>query len=123
MALEIQPVRRALLDLHRVLLQVQRRESEQISGQAMSPGELLQAATDDLRFSWLREILTLIVELDEARAGEEPEAGVAAALERLRALLVEPDESTGFGRRYLQVLQDHPEAVAAHRAVADAFGR
>jgi hypothetical protein len=114
-------LRAALLHLHRELLQVQRVQVEQFGGR-MSAGELLQAAADDLRFSWLRELSMLLTELDLSRsAGDAPQE--AAAVERARALLDPPDPETSFGARYLRVLQEHPAAVLAHRDVTAALAR
>jgi hypothetical protein len=116
---ETDALRGALLHLHRELLQVQRVQVEQFGGR-MSAGELLQAAADDLRFSWLRELSMLLTELDLARsAGDAPQE--AAAVERARALLDPPDPETSFGARYLRVLQEHPSAVLAHRDVTAAL--
>jgi hypothetical protein len=113
-------LRRALLTLHRVLLQHQRVQAERFGGR-MSASEVLQAAADDLRFSWLHELSSLIAALDQAQADED-EAGVRAGVERARALLDPPDPDTAFGARYLRALQDDPDVVFAHRDVTAAFG-
>jgi hypothetical protein len=105
--------RSALLELHRHLLQAQRIQAERYGGR-MSASELLQAATDDLRFSWLTRLSELIAVLDQARADGDADA-VQAALDDARALLAPPDPDTAFGMRYLQVLQERPEVVFAHR--------
>jgi hypothetical protein len=116
---ETDTLRRALLELHRVLLDGQRIQAERFGGR-MSGAEVLQAAADDLRFSWLTELSTLIAALDEALSDGDP-AGVRAAVDRARALLDPPDGDSGFGRRYLQALQDQPDAVLAHRDVGRAL--
>jgi hypothetical protein len=113
-------VRPALLELHRRLLEAQRVQTERFGGR-MTSAELLQAAADDLRFSWLKELSELIAALDQARADED-EAAQRAALERAKALLAPPDPGTPFGARYLRALQDHPEVVLAHRDVTAALG-
>ncbi|MEV4418662.1 hypothetical protein AB0L40_01645 [Patulibacter sp. NPDC049589] len=97
----------------------QRRTAERFAGR-MSAGEVLQAATEDLRFDWLSTLSALIAELDAAR-GEDDVARRTAALDRLRALLVAPDAGTTFGARYLKALQDHPAVVFAHRDVVAAL--
>ena len=112
-------LRRSLLELHRLLLDVQRRQVERISGR-MSAAELMQAATEDLRFSWITELFTPIAALDAAHHDED-EAAAARATEEIRALLVEPDPESGFGRRYLQVLQEEPGVVLVHRDVTAAL--
>ncbi len=116
---ETTAVRHALLELHRVLLDAQRVQAERFGGR-MSAGEVLQAAADDLRFSWLKELSALIAALDHAQA-EEDDAGVQAAVARARALLDPPDPGTAFGARYLRALQDHPDVVLAHRDLGRAL--
>src|SRR3954452_16972331 len=96
--------RAALLELHRHLLQAQRIQAERYGGR-MSASELLQAATEDLRFSWLTQLSELLAELDQARSDDDAGA-TEAALAKARALLAPPDPDTAFGARYLQVLQD-----------------
>ena len=112
---DVSALRRSLLELHRVLLHGQRVQAERFGGR-MSAGEVLQAAADDLRFDWLKELSQLIAALDQARADDDP-AGLDAAVARVRALLAPPDADTPFGARYLRALQDDPHAVLAHRDV------
>jgi hypothetical protein len=116
---DVSALRTALLELHRVLLEAQRVQAERFGGR-MSSAELLQAATEDLRFSWLGELSTLISALDEAVA-EDDRDGIGTAVERARRLLDPPDPDTSFGGRYLRALQDHPEVVFAHRDVGRAL--
>jgi hypothetical protein len=111
-----QELRRALLDLHRELLQAQRVTAERFGGR-MSASETLQAATEDLRFSWLRAVSELIADLDEA----PDDAAAEPLVERARAMFAPPDPATAFGARYLRALQDHPEVVLAHRHVVAAL--
>jgi hypothetical protein len=116
---DVAALRSALLELHGRLLQAQRVEAERFGGR-MSSSELLQAATEDLRFSWLTQLSELIAALDQARA-EGDDAACEAAVERARELLAPPDPGSAFGTRYLRALQDHPEVVLAHRDVTAAL--
>ncbi len=100
-------LRRALLELHRVLLNARRIQAERFGGR-MSSSEVLQAAADDLRFSWLKELSSLIATLDQAQADDDA-AGAQAAVARAR-MLHPPDPATAFGARYLRALQDDPDA-------------
>lgn len=102
--------RRALLELHRELVALQRREVERVAGR-LSGGEALQAATRDVRFRWIDALSTSIGELDAAADAEE----AASAAGRLRDLLAAPDPETAFGLRYLRALQEEPAVVLAHR--------
>jgi hypothetical protein len=114
-------LRDALLALHRELLGEQRIQAERFGGR-MSASEVLQAAADDLRFSWLKELSELIAALDQARA-EDDAAAAETSIARARDLLDPPDPDTAFGARYLRALQDHPGVVLAHRDVTAALAR
>jgi hypothetical protein len=109
----VPPARAALLELHRRLLQVQRIEVERLTGK-LSVGALLQIATDDPRFAWLKPLLALVAELDQARSEDDADAA-QAVLARARVMLEAPDPDTPFGARYLQLLQEQPDVVFAHR--------
>lgn len=117
---DIATLRSALLVLHRELLAAQQAQAERFGGR-LSAGELLQAATEDLRFDWLRTLSQLISELDDA--GLEGPGGVMDVANHVRALLAPPDPASAFGTRYLQALQDHPGVVLAHRSVTAALSR
>jgi hypothetical protein len=112
---QLRAIRRALLDVHRALLQTQRAEVELITG-PMSPHEALSAAISDPRFAWLRALSELITQIDALVADDEPEPGLPAdLLERTHALVGPPDPDTEFGRHYLRALQLSPDVVLAHR--------
>jgi hypothetical protein len=119
---DVRSLRRSLLKLHRELLQAQRIEAERFGGR-MSASETLQAAADDLRFSWIRALSVLISELDEAIGTDDSErqAAVDRVVRQARDLFVPPDPDTSFGARYLRALQDHPGVVLAHRDVMAAL--
>ena len=119
---DVPSLRRALLELHRELLDAQRIEVERFGGR-MSASETLQAAVDDLRFSWLRTVSAMVAELDEAVRADDSEgqATVERVVRQARDLFAPPDPKTSFGARYLRALQDHPGVVLAHRDVVAAL--
>src|ERR671931_978138 len=95
-------VRTVLLDLHRALVEEERREHEKTLGR-LSGGEFLQALISDPAFAWLAPLTTLIVRLDEA-----PDADVLAAARRLFS-----DESE-FRQRATALVQRSPEVAFAY---------
>lgn len=112
-------VRRALLHLHKTLLEWERVAYERIHGR-VGGHELLHAILTNPQFAWLRPLSALIVRIDETLEQQVPEtaADVAAILDRARAL-VPPDEAAGqYAQRYNAALQESPDAVLAHRDVA-----
>ena len=117
-------VRPPLLDLHRRLLEAERADMERFQGR-LSNAEFLQIATGGIRMGWLQPLSELIVELDEALVAEPGDEGAPdpqAILDRARSLVAPPDETTPFGRRYLNVLQRDPGVVLAHAELVRALG-
>ncbi|HZS69082.1 MAG TPA: hypothetical protein VFA72_18375 [Burkholderiales bacterium] len=100
-------IRAALLDLHRALVEEERREHEKTLGR-LSGGEFVQALISDPVFAWLRPLTTLIVRLEEL--GDAPDADLSAAA---RALFSEESE---FRRRSAALLQRSPDVAFAYAA-------
>lgn len=112
----IKDVRRALLRLHKALLDVERASYERVHGQLTS-GEVLQLVINHEQFAWLHALSELIVRIDEMLDADEPatEADGAALLEAARALLKPSEAGGGFGRKYFDAMQSEPDVVLAHR--------
>jgi hypothetical protein len=112
-------VRRALLHLHKTLLEWERAAYERFHGR-VSNTELLRLILNDPQFRWLRPMSELLVRIDETLEIDDPPA-TREDIERLIAAartLVNPDEAgTAAAQRYHAALQDSPDAVLAHRQV------
>ncbi len=110
---------RALLQLHKALLDDERVSYERVHGRIASNGEFLQLVLGDAWFAWLRPLSQLMVRLDELM--EEGEASAQAEIIDLltsaRTLLTPTEEGDGFGRQYHDALQRGPDVVLAHAAV------
>ena len=110
---------RALLRLHKALLDDERVAYERLHGRIPSNGAFLQLVLNDAWFAWLRPLSQLMVKLDEF--SEEKELStheeVPALLSSVRTLLTPTEEGEGFGRQYHDALQRSPDVVLAHAAV------
>ena len=108
---------RALLRLHKALLDDERVSYERVHGRIPSNGAFLQLVLGDAWFAWLRPLSQLMAKLDEL--GEESSDGLDAAplVASIRALLTPTEEGEGFGRQYHDALQRGPDVVLAHAAV------
>ena len=115
---QIETVRRRLLDLHKILLEVQRASHERVHGRVASM-ELLPLVIEDEAFAWLRTVSETIVRMDEMLETEEPvtEGEAGRLLHQLRDLLTPVEGGAGFSGQYDQALQQDPAAVLAHGAV------
>lgn len=111
-------LRRALLRLHKALLDDERLTYERMYGQ-VTGGELLQLVINEEQFAWLHSISQLIVSIDELLDADEPatDADAESLLAHTRALLKPSEEGTEFERKYYAALQRDPDIVLAHREV------
>ncbi len=111
-------LRQALLRLHKTLLDWERAGYERIHGR-QSSNDLLNALLNDPQFAWLRPISQLIVRIDELLGEKAPPMrnDVDGVVAQVKALTLPNAEGSIYERRYDTVLQEHPDAVFAHRDV------
>lgn len=110
---------KALLPLHRALIEAARDDYAFAYGKAVSPTQLLQLVTDDPFFAWLKPMTSLIVEIDEmARVDFEPghATAMAARVERLFG-------DAAFNERYVPLLQRDVDVAVAHAAIRRALAK
>ncbi len=109
-------LRQALLRLHKTLLDWERSGYERIHGR-QSSHDLLTALLNDPQFAWLRPISQLIVRIDEI-LGEKTlpmRHDVDAVVAQVKTLTSPNENGNTYERRYDMALQEHPDAVFAHR--------
>lgn len=111
-------LRQALLRLHKTLLEWERAGYERIHGR-QSSNDLLTALLNDPQFAWLRPISQLIVRIDQMLGDKTPPMrnDVDAVVLQVKTLTTPNAEGDVYERRYDTVLQEHPDAVFAHRDV------
>src|ERR1035441_8952951 len=107
----LEEVRRALLVLHKALVDSEGISYEQTVGAIQSPNHFLKLLMGDPWFAWLQPLSQLIVSLDESLDGKEAltPAGVDAAVKQTRALLAPSESGDGFSRHYFDALQRDPD--------------
>ena len=112
-------VRRALLRLHKALIDSERAAYEARAG-VTSNGQFLQLLLQDPFFVWLRPFSGLIAQMDEALAAAEglsaEDAGVFIA--QVRSLIGPPEANTGGETRYEEVRGRDPDVLFAHAELA-----
>ena len=116
-------LRRALLELHKTLLDAQRIRYEREYGRIESRGELLDLVLRDESFEWLRVLSALIARLDElADADEEnKDAEMRGVIGRLRTL-VRFEGNRGFTDPYREIIEAVPDALVAHVQLSRLLG-
>ncbi len=109
-------LRQALLRLHKTLLDWERSGYERIHGR-QSSNDLLKALLNDPQFAWLRPMSQLIVRIDEILGEKTPPMrnDVDAVVAQVKILTSPNETGNMYERRYDMALQEHPDAVFAHR--------
>ena len=127
-------MRRELLDLHRALVDSERREYERVRGR-MTDRAFLEALIGAPELAWINPFTSLIVRLEEAleenateNAAEDAAqsargAAVADCVAEIRKLLRPNAGGYGFQRKYAEAMQRSPEVIVAHGRAVAAVGR
>jgi hypothetical protein len=124
----LKDLRTGLLRLHKLLLDLERRDYERSRGPIGNSYEFLQLALKDPWFDWLHRLSELIVQIDESldtRESETPltEDDAKALLERAKTLLAPSESGTQFQKNYFLALQQSPDVVLLHSEVMRLLGR
>ncbi len=110
---------RALLRLHKALLDGERVTYERVHGRIPTNGAFFQLVLGDAWFAWLRPLSQLMAKLDELSESKEvaDRAEISVVVASVRTLLTPSEEGDGFGRHYYVALQRDPDVGLAHAAV------
>ncbi|HET9478346.1 MAG TPA: hypothetical protein VFO72_03310 [Pyrinomonadaceae bacterium] len=124
----LKELRHALLRLHKLLLDLERRDFERARGRISNSYEFLQLVLKDPWFDWLHRLSELIVQIDESldtRETETPmtEEDAKALIERAKTLLAPSESGTQFQKNYFLALQQSPDVVLLHSEVMRLLGR
>lgn len=124
----LKELRQGLLKLHKLLLDLERRDYERSRGRINNSYEFLQLVLKDPWFDWLHRLSELIVQIDEALDTREPETPMTeedatALTERAKALLAPSETGTQFQKNYFLALQQSPDVVLLHSEVMRLLGR
>ena len=124
----LKELRQGLLRLHKLLLDLERRDFERARGRINNSYEFLQLVLKDPWFDWLHRLSELIVQIDESLDTREPETPMTeddaqALTERAKVLLAPSETGTQFQKNYFLALQQSPDVVLLHSEVMRLLGR
>jgi hypothetical protein len=107
---------RALLRLHKTLLEAAKAEYETQNGSIANANQYLQLVLNDAHFAWLRKISALVALIDEAASVRRPatETEAQALLNEARKLLNFEDADESFNDKFQIALQKNQDAVINH---------
>jgi hypothetical protein len=115
-------LRETLLQLHKALLDMERREYEKIHGK-VNAGELFRLVVDDAQFAWLHSISEFVVRIDEALAGEKgvTDENARESMSLAKKMFLPSETGDGFQRQYYEAIQRDPAVVMEHAGLARLF--
>lgn len=111
---------RALLKLHRSLLQFQKSEHEQKEQKTITPYEALNLAINHPEFEWLRKISTAISDIDELTESKKEvvtEDALKSFKRRLMGLFESGPEHDNFRQRLNLAMAKDPDICIDAAAV------
>ncbi|MGB8493471.1 MAG: hypothetical protein WCE53_03640 [Candidatus Acidiferrum sp.] len=115
-------LREALLQLHKTLLEMERREFQKVHG-SVSAGELFRLVVDDPQFAWLHNISEFVVRIDEALAADAEIApeDTRGAISLARKIFAPTKTGDGFQKKYFDAIQKDPAVVMEHAELVRLF--
>ena len=124
----LKELRHGLLRLHKLLLDLERRDFERARGRIGNSYEFLQLVLKDPWFDWLHRLSELIVQIDEGLDTRDTEHTMSdedakALVERAKTLLAPSETGTQFQKNYFLALQQSPDVVLLHSEVMRLLGR
>ncbi|HSK63681.1 MAG TPA: hypothetical protein VK893_07565 [Pyrinomonadaceae bacterium] len=124
----LKDLRHGLLRLHKLLLDLERRDFERARGRISNSYEFLQLVLKDPWFDWLHRLSELIVQIDESLDTRDPDAPMTdqdakALIERAKTLLAPAESGTQFQKNYFLALQQSPDVVLLHSEIMRMLGR
>ena len=118
---KLKDLSKAMLRLHKVLLDAAKADYEAAHGAIANANVYLQLVLEDAHFSWLRKISSLIALLDEAASVRRPaaESDAQTLIGETKNLLNFEDADEDFNDKFQTALQTNSDAVLIHN---DALG-
>jgi hypothetical protein len=117
-------LRNLLLDQHKLLLDRERASYEKTNGPIAGPGPYLALVMGDPHFAWLKQISTLVVEIDEALARRSTAGQVEAdaLVTQARDIMRPREHGTDFQKRYHDAVQESPDIVILQCKIEQLLG-
>jgi hypothetical protein len=110
---------KAMLRLHKTLLDASKVDYETKNGKIESVNQYFQLVIDDAHFAWLRKISSLIALIDEAVSVRRPATEIEAQglFNEAKVLLNFQDADENFNTKFQTALQQNTAAVLNYNEV------
>jgi hypothetical protein len=120
--LALREVSRALIPLHRALIEAAKADYAVDFEPITQPTRLLHLLQEDPFFAWLKPMTALIVDIDEMARADFATNDVTTIAARVNRMFG-PEPDAEFSERYVPVLQRDVDVAIGHAAVRQAAGK
>ena len=119
---KLKETRNELLSLHKTLMNIERESYESKNG-SVTNVELLTLLLENENFTWLREISSLVAEIDELLANKEGinEESSKLLLTRAKDLVREDSDNKNFRAKYQANLNTEVRVATHHNNLQTIF--
>jgi len=120
----LKEIRLQLLQLHKMLIDIERNEFENVNGQ-ISSGQFLNLLLSESNFQWLRKFSTLIVEIDETLDLDDgyTENMIENFFAQIRGLINFDSGDEDFEIRYKNSIQNNTAVAFKHSEIKKLLDR
>ena len=112
----LREISKALIPLHRALINATRDDYAFGVGEISGPSHLLRLVQEDPFFAWLKPMTSLIVDIDEMARTDFTHEDAAAIAGRLDAMFG-ATAGTAFSEHYVPILQREVDVAIGHAAL------
>ncbi|MHB9000982.1 MAG: hypothetical protein ACYC7A_19210 [Thermoanaerobaculia bacterium] len=117
----LEGLHRAMLPLHKALIEATKQEYAAEHGAVDNPYELLQLLGGDPFFEWFKPMTAIIVRIDDLSEGEFETKDVDEVHRAVSAMLDGAENDGSFSGRYKAILQYDFDVATTHPAVRRAL--
>lgn len=113
---KVDEVRRAMLELHRRMIDAQRIRYERLHGRIETTSQFLGLVLEHPDFEWIRALSALVAQLDEWRDAAEgaSDQELQDILDALRRLIQREGSNARFTQKYWEMVESTPEVLVDH---------
>lgn len=117
----LEGLHRAMLPLHKALIDATKEEYAAEHGAVDNPYELLRLLGEDPFFDWLKPMTAIIVRIDDLSEGEFETKDVDEVHRAVTQMLEGSENDGAFARRYQGILQWNFDVMTTHPTVRAAL--
>lgn len=117
-------LRTALLNLQKELLGHLKEIFEKESGRNIAPGEWLQVIMASQRYAWLRELTSLVADIDLLTELQEITLEQAStARSEVERMFFHPESNSEFNKHYLHLMKTEAPFMMTHGHLRETVGK